>query len=164
MDSGASRPAHEHDSGTLPLRGKRAIVTGGASGIGFAITRRLVNDGAEVLGVDRNEGGLGQVAALGARTLVADLASAEGRAHLLNSVDDLDYLVNSAGIIELSSIWDVNQGQWHRTFSVNAEAIFFLCQLFGRRIRPGGAIVNLSSSAAKQGNAHEGAVYAASKA
>jgi NAD(P)-dependent dehydrogenase (short-subunit alcohol dehydrogenase family) len=147
-----------------PHHGKRALVTGGASGIGFAIARRLINEGAEVIVVDRNETGLGPVAALGAKTVAVDLASAEGRAQLLKSVDALDYLVNSAGIIELSSIWDVKPGQWQRTFSVNAEAVFFLCQIFGRQIRPGGAIVNLSSAAAKQGTAHEGAVYAASKA
>ncbi len=52
---------------------------------------------------------------------------------------------------------------WRRVQTINAEAIFFLCQKIGPRMRPGGAIVNLSSSSAKLATTIEVAAYAASK-
>ena len=54
--------------------GRRAVVTGAASGIGFAVVRRLLGEGAEVLAVDINAEGMAPLAAAGAETLVASVA------------------------------------------------------------------------------------------
>ena len=128
---------------------RRAVVTGAASGIGEAVARRLLREGVEVVAVDRDEAGLAQIAAQGAQPLVADLAPAEDRARVVEAADGGDYLVNAAGIIRLVPIFETTLDDWRDIFAVNAEAIFFLCQEMGPRLRPDGAIVNLSSTSAK---------------
>jgi NAD(P)-dependent dehydrogenase (short-subunit alcohol dehydrogenase family) len=143
---------------------RRAVVTGAASGIGEAIARRLLAEGVEVVGVDRDEAGLARLAAQGARTLAVDLARPEDRARVVEAADGGDYLVNAAGIIRLQPIFETTLDDWRDIFAVNAEAVFFLCQAVGPCLRPGGAIVNLSSTSAKVSSTTEAAIYAASKA
>jgi NAD(P)-dependent dehydrogenase (short-subunit alcohol dehydrogenase family) len=143
---------------------RRGVVTGAASGIGRAAAERLLAEGVSVLAVDRDEDGLRHVADAGADTLAADLAAPRGRRQVAEAAADADYLVNAAGIIRLRSIWEFTVDDWRDTFAVNAEAIFFLCQEIGPRLRDGGAIVNLSSSSAKLSTTTEASVYAASKA
>jgi NAD(P)-dependent dehydrogenase (short-subunit alcohol dehydrogenase family) len=143
--------------------GKRAVVTGAASGIGQAVAERLLREGVEVLAVDIDEGRLEPVRAAGAETLVADLGGEEGCARVVEAGAGADYLVNAAGIIVLEPILAVTREQWRDVFRVNAESIFFLCHQLGPTMRPGGAIVNLSSISAKLAATQETAVYAASK-
>jgi NAD(P)-dependent dehydrogenase (short-subunit alcohol dehydrogenase family) len=143
---------------------RRAAVTGAASGIGEAVARRLLAEGVEVVGVDRDEAGLARLAAQGARTLAVDLARPEDRARVVEAADGGDYLVNAAGIIRLQPIFETTLDDWRDIFAVNAEAVFFLCQAVGPCLRPGGAIVNLSSTSAKVSSTTEAAIYAASKA
>jgi NAD(P)-dependent dehydrogenase (short-subunit alcohol dehydrogenase family) len=143
---------------------RRAVVTGAASGIGEAVARRLLAESVEVVGADRDEAGLARLAAQGARTLAVDLALPEDRARVVEAADGGDYLVNAAGIIRLQPIFETTLDDWRDIFAVNAEAVFFLCQAVGPRLRPGGAIVNLSSTSAKVSSTTEAAIYAASKA
>lgn len=140
-------------------KGKRAVVTGAARGIGLATARRLHADGAEVLGVDRSK----PSDSSNFQTLTADLTTSEGRTQVVKEYGEIDYLVNAAGVIELTPIWEVDEKQWTHIMGVNAEALFFLTQELAPKLRPGGAVVNLSSAGAKIG-VPEGAVYAASKA
>lgn len=142
---------------------RRAIVTGAASGIGRAVALRLLRDGAEVLAVDRDAAGLASLASDRCATCQADLADPEQRRALTARAADHDFLINSAGVILLKPIADVTVEDWRRVQTVNAEAVFFLCQQIGPRLRPGGAIVNLSSSSAKYALTTEVAAYAASK-
>ena len=143
---------------------KRAVVTGAASGIGRAVARRLLRDGIEVLAVDQHTEGLAALASDHCATLQADLADPAQREALAIRAANHDFLVNSAGVILLKPIAEVSVADWRRVQAVNAEAVFFLCQQIGPRLRPGGAIVNLSSSAAKYAVTTEVATYAASKA
>src|SRR5690606_19622211 len=85
------------------------------------------------------------------------------REALAKRADGIDYLVNAAGVILLKPITEVTLDDWRRIQTINAESIFFLCQMIGPRMRPGGSIVNLSSSSAKLASTVEAAVYAASK-
>ena len=141
----------------------RAMVTGAASGIGQAAARRLIEEGCSVVAVDINEAGLEPVVAAGAEPLVADLADLAERARVIEAGQGIDYLVNAAGIIRLKPLPDFTVDDWREIFTINAEAIFFLCQGIGPAMLPGGAIVNLSSSSAKLSNTVEAAIYAASK-
>ena len=84
--------------------GKRAVVTGAASGIGQAVARRLLREGAAVIAVDLNEAGLAPVVAAGATPFVGDLADDADRDRLVAAGDGVDYLVNAAGIIRLKPI------------------------------------------------------------
>lgn len=142
---------------------KRAVVTGAASGIGNAVARRLLDEGCEVLAVDIDAGRLAALGAEGCTTRAVDVGDPDQRQALAEAADGFDYLVNSAGIIRIKPILEVTVEEWRQVQTVNAESVFFLCQLIGPRLRPGGAIVNLSSSSAKLATSTDVAPYAASK-
>ena len=116
-----------------------------------------------MLAVDRDAAGLAALADAGCETMTADLADLGDRDKVAERGVDADFLVNAAGIILLKPIIEVTVEDWRRVQTINAEAIFFLCQKIGPRMRPGGAIVNLSSSSAKLASTIEVATYAASK-
>jgi NAD(P)-dependent dehydrogenase (short-subunit alcohol dehydrogenase family) len=145
------------------MRKRRAIVTGAGSGIGRAVALRLLREGVHVLAVDIDAARLADVANDNCETLVADLSDPAQRARLAGAADGADYLVNSHGVLVVKSIFDITPEDYRRIHAVNAESVFFLCQQIGPRLRPGGAIVNLSSSSAKLAATTEVAAYAASK-
>lgn len=142
---------------------RRAVVTGAASGIGNAVARRLLRDGVEVLAVDLAGDRMVDIAKMGCRTMTADVGMPEDRARVAEATRGFDYLVNAAGIILLKPILEVTVEDWRKIFQINAELIFFLCQAIGPEMKPGGAIVNLSSSSAKLASTIEVASYAATK-
>jgi NAD(P)-dependent dehydrogenase (short-subunit alcohol dehydrogenase family) len=142
---------------------RKAIVTGAASGIGRAVAERLIDQGVGVLAVDIDGARLQTIASLGCEIFVADLADATQREKLTPVADGCDYLVNAAGILRVKPILEVTIDDWRAIQTVNAEAVFFLCQQVGARLNAGGAIVNLSSSSAKLATSVDVAPYAASK-
>jgi NAD(P)-dependent dehydrogenase (short-subunit alcohol dehydrogenase family) len=142
---------------------RKAVVTGGARGIGRAAVERLLREGVGVVAVDLDEAGLEAAASAGAETLVADVGDPAGREVVVEASAGADYLVNAAGIIRLKPIFEFTVDDWRDVLRVNAESIFFLCQQIGPRLRDGGSIVNLSSSSAKLATTTEASVYAASK-
>jgi NAD(P)-dependent dehydrogenase (short-subunit alcohol dehydrogenase family) len=115
---------------------RRVLVTGGGTGIGAAIARRLAADGAEVWVMGRRREPLERVSP---HLVVGDVARAEDRARVLEATGDLDVLVNNAGL---------GDAGWDETLAVNLTAAHALSELatpgLGRR---GGAIVMLSSVA-----------------
>ena len=141
----------------------RAIVTGAASGIGEGAARRLLEEGCSVIAVDINEAGLESIVSEGAEPLVADLADLDDRDRVIAAGQGCDYMVNAAGIIRAKELSDFTVTDWRDIFTVNVESMFFLCQGIGPTMRPGGSIVNLSSSSAKLAKTIEVAIYAASK-
>lgn len=142
---------------------RRGVVTGAGSGIGRAVAERMLREGVEVIAVDIDAAKLAELEDAGCRTVRCDLADPAERDRLAEIADGADFLVNSAGVIVLKPIFEVTVDDWRRAQAVNAEATFFLCQQIGPRMRPGGAIVNLSSSSAKLASTVEAAAYAASK-
>lgn len=143
---------------------KKGLVTGAGGGIGTAVVKRMLAESVDVLAVDRDEGALMRLKDTGAETLNVDLTDPAERAELVRVCGNLDYLVNAAGVIAMIPIERVIPLDWEKILKVNAEATFFLCQAFAATLRPNGAIVNISSIAAKTGATAETAVYAASKA
>lgn len=146
-----------------PMRNRRGIVTGAGSGIGKAVVSRLLRAGAEVLAVDIDPAKLTDLAKADCQTMGADLADPTARARLADAAEGADFLVNSHGIIKIKPIFEISVEDWRQMQVVNAESVFFLCQQIGPRLKPGGAIVNLSSSSAKLASTVEVASYAASK-
>ncbi|MDI1296277.1 MAG: SDR family NAD(P)-dependent oxidoreductase, partial [bacterium] len=108
----------------LKLTGKTAIVTGSTAGIGFAIAKRLSQEGVDVVITGRNQAKLDAAAAQLAqsgtiRPILADPATAEGASALIAAVPDTDILVNNLGIYEAKPFTDISDEDWHHIFEVN---------------------------------------------
>jgi NAD(P)-dependent dehydrogenase (short-subunit alcohol dehydrogenase family) len=142
--------------------GRRAVVTGAASGIGRATAELLRDEGAAVLAVDRNEQLLATLE--GCVLLTVDLSSLEGVEAVAAAAGQPDLLVNAAGVLLLRALGEVDEAAFDTQVAVNLKALFFLSQALVPRIAPGGAVVNLSSTSAQTGSTLEAAVYAATKA
>jgi 2-dehydro-3-deoxy-L-rhamnonate dehydrogenase (NAD+) len=135
---------------------RRALVTGGISGIGRATAGRLAEDGIEVITLDRQAGA----------DVCVDLTDATATREAVEKVGPIDVLVNSAGIVGPNcALWESGDEEWRRTFDVNVFALVGLLRLVipGMRDRGWGRIVNLASMAGKDGNPNLSA-YSASKA
>lgn len=152
---------------TMRLEGKIALVTGGLSGIGEAVARRMVEEGATVvaadLATDATTLAPGRLAPL--RMDVADPASvAAGVDAILARHGRLDCVVNSAGIGKDIPFLDTPIEVFDRIVAVNLRGTFIVGQAAGRAMRQagGGAIVNIASVSGMTGNVGRSA-YGASK-
>ena len=159
----------------IDLAGKRAVVTGGAQGIGRAIASRLVLSGAAVALWDMDEdlatstaGELGQHGqAVTARADVTDYASVEAATKTtLERLGGIDILVCNAGIAGANAkTWEYPLEEWRRVMAIDLDGIFHCL----RAVTPHmvtqnyGRIVNVASVAGKEGNPNASA-YSAAKA
>ena len=147
----------------MSLDGKNAIVTGGASGIGRAISLRLARDGANVAILDLDAAGAarvaGEVGQLGRRSVAAivDVADArsvgEGVASARRELGAISILVNDAGIGEIAPLANMTEGQWDRMIGVHLKGTFNCTRaVIGEMIAAGeGRIINISSVAGLAG-------------
>lgn len=145
---------------------RRALVTGGASGIGLASARRLRQDGLQVAVCDIDPAQLDQVAVDVDSVHTLDVADPVAVNALVADLEPIDVLVNSAGVVGPNMpVWDVSDDDWARTLSVNLTGTFNMMRavLPGMRERGWGRIVNIASIAGKEGNPNLSA-YSASKA
>ena len=156
----------------LDLRGRAAVVTGGASGIGLAIARRMVASGALVSLWDARAESLAEAAAAlgGAHTLVVDVrdypAVEAACDATLRALGRIDALVNSAGITGPNALtWEYPLDGWRDVLDVNLTGTFHCCRALVAPMRAAdyGRIVNIGSVAGKEGNPNASA-YSASKA
>ena len=148
----------------MSFAGRTAVVTGAASGIGRATALRLLTAGAEVFAVDKDAEGVAGLTSAAAHPVVCDVTSAEQRTRLVDTAGTVDYLVNAAGVAQLTPLPDMTDAIWDETMAVNAKAVFFLSQAIAPRMAPGSAIVNIASIAAKMAHMIEQVDYVASKA
>jgi 2-dehydro-3-deoxy-L-rhamnonate dehydrogenase (NAD+) len=157
----------------LDFQGRRAVVTGGATGLGFAIAQRLVQSGGAVTLWDRDIAGANKAAlALGAKTgaVEVDVASHESVKRAVQATlqqgGRIDALVNSAGITGPNAkVWDYPVDAWQEVMQVNLNGLFYCCREIAPIMRDAGfgRIVNIASVAGKDGNPNASA-YSASKA
>ncbi|MDA7417798.1 SDR family NAD(P)-dependent oxidoreductase [Xenophilus arseniciresistens] len=158
----------------LDFRGRHAVVTGGATGLGLGIAQRLIASGGSVSLWDRDEAAV-QAAArqLGpahARAVTVDVTQAEAvqaaLAQTLAHAPRVDALVNSAGITGPNvRLWDYPVDAWRAVMDVNVNGVFLCCRALSAHMREHGygRIVNIASVAGKDGNPNASA-YSASKA
>jgi NAD(P)-dependent dehydrogenase (short-subunit alcohol dehydrogenase family) len=154
-------------SGSLALLGSaggRFVVTGAGSGIGQATATMLLENGAEVVAVDVKEEPLLALASSGVATVVADVTRASDRTRVVQATGTCDGLVNCAGVIRLIPPSETVEADWDTVVGVNAKALLFLSLALADQLRPGGAIVSMSSVAAIKAATPEALIYAASKA
>jgi 2-dehydro-3-deoxy-L-rhamnonate dehydrogenase (NAD+) len=155
----------------LDLRGRSAVVTGGASGLGFAIAQRFVASGANVVIWDINgEAANAAAKTLGGFAITADVSDADSVTQAVRSTlavtHSVDILINNAGITGPNmTMWDYALEDWTRVFAVNVHGVFYCCRAVVplMRQRNYGRIVNIASVAGKEGNPNASA-YSASKA
>ncbi len=156
----------------LDLAGRVVVVTGGASGIGLAIARRVAASGGVLSLWDTNARALTDAAAAlgGAHTVVVDVrdyASVEAaRDATVAAAGRIDALVNCAGITgPNATTWEYPVADWHATIDVNLNGTFHVCRAVVPVMQRAnyGRIVNIASVAGKEGNPNA-AAYSASKA
>lgn len=140
------------------LKGKTAIVTGGASGIGAAIVKRFSEEGAHVLSTDVQID-LGESVAIdaGATFVRQDVANPDDWANVMERAQSdsgrLDILVNNAGIVIGKSIEDVDLDSWHHLLEINLTGVMLGCQSAIRAMKTNpdgaaGSIINIASTSA----------------
>jgi NAD(P)-dependent dehydrogenase (short-subunit alcohol dehydrogenase family) len=159
---------------SFDLSGRTAVVVGGTSGIGRALTFGLADAGAGVVATGRRKELVEQVATelerRGTRTLrvasdVADRASLERlRDECLEAFGKVDILLSVAGITKRVPTLDMDEGDWQRILDTNLTGTFRACQVFGRDMiaRQYGRIVTIGSLSSFVG-LFEVAAYVASK-
>ena len=157
----------------LDFKGRTAIVTGGAQGIGLAIVKRLLDSGATVRIWDRDRALLDKtVASLpgpisGAAVDVTEApAVTKATDEAVGDLGKIDVLVNNAGIAGLNApTVDYPVEEWERVLRVNLTSQFLACRTVAPHMvrRKYGRIVNIASIAGKEGNPNAVA-YSASKA
>lgn len=151
------------------LGGRHAVVTGGAQGIGLAITERLVQSGATVSIWDVDQDRAAQVAFLHGGQVQArqvDVTSYESVSRAAQAEDAIDILVNNAGIAGPNMpLADYPLEDWKQVMDINMNGVFHcLKAVTPRMIEAGyGRIINIASIAGKEGNPNASA-YSTSKA
>lgn len=161
----------------VSLAGRRAVVTGGAQGLGRAIAARLAEAGADLLILDLNEGPAREAAAelaarygvtaIGTGADVSDTASVAAAADLaVAELGGLDIWVNNAGLFPNAPVLQMPDEMWDRVFAVNARGVFLGSREAARRMSAdgsGGVIVNIISTAGFQVAFPGMAAYVSSK-
>ncbi|WP_183231309.1 SDR family NAD(P)-dependent oxidoreductase [Bradyrhizobium sp. SBR1B] len=160
----------------MRLNNKVALVTGGARGIGFAISKALAREGARIVIADLNLDGAKAAASalehadrdhLGLRVDVADQGSvSELMDEMVRRCGGMDILINNAGIGGNTPFLDIKLQDWQRMISINLTGAFIVAQSVSRQMVKqgrGGKIINIASLSGQRGGNGRGA-YGAAKA
>jgi NAD(P)-dependent dehydrogenase (short-subunit alcohol dehydrogenase family) len=157
------------------LKGKKAIVTGGAQGIGFGVAKIYAENGADVVLFDlqaekciveaKNIAEATGQRCYGISMNIADVKSVEaGINKAVELLGCLDICCNAAGILIHAPLLDMTEEQWDRIFDINMKGTFFVNRTAAREMikTGGGKIVNFSSCSGKKPTMEEGG-YCATK-
>lgn len=156
----------------LNLKGRVAVITGGAAGIGEAIARTLAGEGCTVCLADRDAAAAEKAAAgLRAHAVALDVTDPEGVskafAHIIERHQRLDILVNAAGLLSTGTIADLPVSEWERVEKVNVAGVLnsVKAAIPAMRAQRYGRIVNIASVSAMRGGGSIGnALYGTTKA
>ena len=146
------------------LKGKVALITAAANGIGRAAAQRYVAEGARVIATDINEAALAGLDGCEHRAL--DVTDAAQIAALVGEIGRIDVLANIAGIVHAGTILDLTDAEWEQAIAINMTAMMRTIRavLPGMLAAGGGAIVNMSSIASAVKGIPNRFAYTATKA
>ena len=155
----------------MNLKGRTALVTGGAQGIGLAVAERLAGEGASIALLDKNtERAQAAAEQLGSASVWGcDVREARRVGEVLGQIEadlgQVDILVNSAGIWRHTPVLDVDDSQWDEVFDVNVKGVLRCSQAVARGMarRGSGKTLNIASVAGFVGTP-DWSAYCASKA
>lgn len=159
----------------IDLKGKVAVITGAARGIGLATARRLLASGAscslwdiDAAALDAAVRGLGEPGRVMEVTvdITSEPAVASAVARTMSRFSSIDILVNNAGIAGVSKpLWECTSEEWRRVIELDLIAVFLCCRAIVPILREknAGRIVNVASIAGKEGNPSS-SHYSAAKA
>lgn len=139
------------------LEGKKVLVTGGSSGIGYAIAKKCLNEGAKVVITGRDIQKLNAISKefdinnlLVLEWDVGDSKLARKKMEEIESVlGGLDIVFNNAGVYTSKSFLDVEEKDWDTVLDINAKGLFFVCQAVSEyflKKNKGGKIINIASN------------------
>src|SRR5215471_20273384 len=149
------------------LKGKRAVVTAAAAGIGRACAIAFAREGATVIATDINESGIATLGKEGvAETARLDVRSSAEVDAFAKRIGKIDILLNAAGFVHNGTILDCSDEDWDFSFDLNAKSMHRTIRAFlpGMLAAGHGAIVNVSSGASSIRGIPNRYVYGASKA
>lgn len=164
----------------MKLTDKTAVITGGARGIGLAIARRYLAEGARVVIADIDEASIDAAVVelqregddsgkplMGIRLDVCERGSVE---RMIDAVERrfgaIDILVNNAAVFDMAPLLEVDEAMYDKQFAVNVKGMFFTLQAVARAMverGQGGKIINMASQAGRRGEALA-SIYCATKA
>ena len=153
----------------MRFAGKRALVTGAASGIGRATAQRIAGEGGHVFAADVNEKGLRETVAAGSGAMTAipydalDISSCKALVAAATADGGLDILCNIAGLLDWGPTLDFDEARFERLIAINLTSVYALCRAaLPHLVESQGTIVNMASTAGVQGTPFS-IGYAASK-
>lgn len=158
------------------LEGKTALITGGARGLGKAMAEALAQAGANIVIVDMEaasaEKAAKELASFGTKTLGLEVdVTNELQVHkaidrVVSDFNELNIVINNAGICQKISIEDQSLEDWKKTMDVNVNGVFLISKYAGKqmKVQGGGSIINIASMSSFIANTEAQCAYNASKA
>lgn len=147
------------------LKGKKILITGGGSGIGLAIARKYLSEGAEIIITGRNEEKLKSVVQIfnsnNLSYVVWDTCDASiarcKLSEVISQLKGLDIIVNNAGVYSTTTFLEMTENEWNRVMDINLKGVFFICQAFvdyvlKDKIKSTRKIINITSIRGFQGD------------
>ncbi|MEV6271323.1 SDR family NAD(P)-dependent oxidoreductase [Kribbella sp. NPDC051936] len=151
---------------TERFKGKVALITGAASGIGAATAHRIVAEGGEVIICDRNRAAAQELAAdIGAQAFELDVTDLERTVEVVSGLERVDVLVSAAGVDVCDTVPNTSPDEWRTILDVDLTGVYNSCRAVLPRFiaQGGGAIVTISSAIGTVGERNRSA-YCAAKA
>ncbi len=145
------------------LKGKTALLTAAAAGIGRATAEAFAAEGARVIATDVNQAAL---AGLTGETRKLDVRATDAAEALAREIGPIDVLFNCAGFVHHGTVLECSDADWDFSFDLNVKSMHRMIRAFlpGMLAKGGGAIVNVASAASSVRGIPNRYVYASSKA
>jgi 2-keto-3-deoxy-L-fuconate dehydrogenase len=151
---------------SLRLKGKTALVTAAAQGIGRATALAFAAEGAQVYATDLNAAKLAEIVGPGIRTMALDVRDSAAVRAAAEAIVAVDILFNCAGFVHQGTVLEATEAEWDFAFDLNVKSMLRTTQAFlpGMLAKGGGSVINMASVASSVKGIVNRAIYGASKA